>query len=77
MKELVRTNDPALLSFVSALLEDAGLHFFVADRNVNAVLGSLPAGGVLGQRVMVADDEYDEARAILAGEGLEEHLKRQ
>ena len=31
MIELVRTNDPVLISFIEALLRDAGIIFFVAD----------------------------------------------
>src|SRR6185436_4892390 len=33
MKELLRTNDPVLLSYVSALLEEGDIAFIVADTN--------------------------------------------
>lgn len=43
MRELVRTNNPALLSYIEALLKDAGLSFFIADRNISVVEGSIGA----------------------------------
>lgn len=67
MVELLRTNDAVLISFVEALLRDAGLTFFVADRNMSVVEGSL---GILPRRVMVADDELAEARRLLADAGI-------
>lgn len=58
MKEILRTNDPVVISFVESLLRDAGLSFFIADRNMSIMEGSL---GILQPRVMV--DEADEATA--------------
>ena len=63
MVELMRTNDAVLISFVEALLRDAGLTFFVADSNMSVVEGSL---GILPRRIMVADDELEAARQLLA-----------
>src|SRR5690554_1629075 len=34
MIEIVRTNDPVLISFVEALMRDAGIDFMVADQNM-------------------------------------------
>jgi hypothetical protein len=58
MKEILRTNDPVVISFVESLLRDAGVSFFIADRNMSIMEGSL---GILQPRVMV--DEADEATA--------------
>lgn len=58
MKEILRTNDSVVISFVESLLRDAGISFFVADRNMSIMEGSL---GILQPRVMV--DEADEAKA--------------
>lgn len=67
MIELMRTNDPVLLSFVEALLRDAGLTVFVADTNMSVIEGSL---GVLPRRVMIAGDDLDRARRVLTEAGL-------
>jgi hypothetical protein len=72
MIELMRTNDPVLISFVEALLRDAGVTFFVADQNMSMVEGSI---GILQRRVLVADDELDEARELMADAGLADELK--
>ncbi len=67
MKELLRTNDPVLISFVEVLLRDAGCSFFVADQNMSVIEGSL---GVLPRRVMVSDDDSETARAVLLDAGI-------
>ena len=50
MEELLRTNDVVLISFVEALLRDAGIDHFVADQNMSVIEGSL---GILPRRVLV------------------------
>lgn len=72
MIELMRTNDPVMLSFVEALLRDSGLSYFVADQNMSVIEGSL---GILPRRVMVSEDDLDEARLLLKDAGIEEELK--
>lgn len=67
MIELLRSNDPVLISFVDALLRDAGLSFFVADENMSIIEGSL---GILPRRVMVSEEEADAARALLRDAGI-------
>ena len=67
MIELLRTNDAVLISFVEALLRDAELNFFVADGNMSVVEGSL---GILPRRVMVAEDDIEAARRLLADAGI-------
>ncbi len=67
MIELMRTNDAVLISFVEALLRDAGIGFFVADNNMSVVEGSL---GILPRRVMVPDDDAEDARRLLADAGI-------
>ncbi|MBX3529147.1 MAG: DUF2007 domain-containing protein [Rhizobiaceae bacterium] len=67
MIELVRTNDAVLISYIEALLRDAGLEFLVADQNMSVLEGSL---GVLPRRVLVASDDLDEAKALLADAGI-------
>jgi hypothetical protein len=67
MIELVRTNDPVVISFIEALLRDAGIDHFVADQNMSILEGSL---GVLPRRVLVAGDDLDAARRLLREAGI-------
>ncbi|SEP67825.1 Putative signal transducing protein [Faunimonas pinastri] len=71
MDELLRTNDPVLLSFIQALLAEAGIRFAVADQNMSIVEGSL---GVIPRRCLVARDELPRARRILEEAGLAAEL---
>jgi Putative prokaryotic signal transducing protein len=67
MKELLRSNDPVLLSYVSALLEQESIDFIVADLNMSVLEGSI---GALPQRVLVESDKITQARQILTGAGI-------
>lgn len=62
MKELFRSNDAVLFSFVEALLSDAGIEHAVADTNMSIVEGSL---NVLPRRMLVAEDQLAQAQRIL------------
>lgn len=68
MKELLRTNDLVKLSWLSALLKDAGIESIVLDANMSVMEGSV---GILQRRLMVVDNDLDAARAILAESGEE------
>lgn len=72
MIELIRTNDLVLISFVEALLKDAGIAHFVADSNMSTVEGTL---GILQRRVMVDRSEEAQARQLLADAGFEGELR--
>jgi hypothetical protein len=74
MIELMRTNDPVVISFVEALMRDAGIVFLVADQNMSVLDGSI---GVLPRRIMVADEAIDEARSILADAGIGNEISRE
>jgi hypothetical protein len=67
MKELLRSNDTVLISYVSALLEEDGIAFMVADTNMSVLEGSI---GALPRRVLVASDRIARARALLTGAGI-------
>ena len=71
MEELIRTNDLVLISFVEALLKDAGIESWVADQNMSIIEGSL---GVLQRRVMVRADRLNQARRVLIDAGIGNEL---
>lgn len=62
MKELLRTNDAVLLSFVAHALEENGIDSMVLDTHMSILDGSI---GVLPRRLMVADDDLIRAERIL------------
>jgi hypothetical protein len=67
MKELLRSNDPVLLSYVSALLEEGDIGFMVADTNMSVLEGSI---GALPRRVLVESERLGRARSILTEAGI-------
>lgn len=67
MEELLRTNDPVLISFAVSLLEEAGIGHAVFDTNMSIADGSL---GILPRRLMVDVDRIDRARHLLEEAGL-------
>lgn len=71
MRELLRTSDPVLVSFVEALLREAGLAYHVADLNTSAVEASI---GIFPRRIMIDDSAWAEARDILISAGLAAEL---
>jgi hypothetical protein len=72
MIELMRTNDPVVISFVEALMRDAGIACFVADQNMSVIEGSL---GVLPRRVMIDASHAARARSILTDAGIGHEMR--
>lgn len=72
MEELIRTNDIVLISFVEALLRDAGIETLVVDQNMSVLEGSL---GVLPRRILVPSDSAEAARRILVEADIGAELK--
>jgi len=62
MRELLRTNDPVLISFVSSLLKEAGIDAHVMDQNMSVMEGSI---GAIQQRILVPADSLQQARRIM------------
>lgn len=62
MKELLRTNDPTVIAFASALLSGEGITFFEFDVNMSVLEGSI---GIMPRRIMVADQDLFMAEAIM------------
>jgi hypothetical protein len=72
VRELVRTNDPVLLSFIQALFNEQEIAHMVLDTNMSIMEGSL---GILPRRVLVADESFEQAGRLLRDAGLEKELK--
>ncbi len=62
MIELLRTNNPVLISWLQALLEDDGIEVIVLDSHMSVMEGSISA---IPRRVMVHDDHILRARRLL------------
>ncbi len=67
MKELLRSNDPVVISFVDALLKESGIVHSIADQHMSILDGSI---GVLPRRVLVTQDDLAPAQRILREAGL-------
>ena len=62
MEEIVRTTDPTLIAFATALLRGEDIECFEFDVHMSVLEGSI---GVLPRRLMVARRDAFRARAIL------------
>ncbi|MEL6201851.1 MAG: DUF2007 domain-containing protein [Pseudomonadota bacterium] len=72
MEELIRTNNPVTISFVEALMRDAGIGTFVADQNMSIIEGSI---GAIPKRLLVESDRFEQAKRIVKDAGLEHELR--
>jgi hypothetical protein len=73
MEELLKTNDLVLISYVEALMRDAGIDLLILDQNMSVIEGSL---GVLPRRILVPGDQLDTARQILHSAGIGAELEK-
>ncbi|MBV9522274.1 MAG: DUF2007 domain-containing protein [Alphaproteobacteria bacterium] len=60
MKELLRTNDAVRLSWLQAILAEAGIACLVLDSHTSIIEGSI---GAIPRRLMVADADHSRATA--------------
>ena len=72
MREIVRTNDPVLISAIEALLQGAGIAHMVLDQNMSVLDGSI---GMLPRRIVVDNDDVMRARRLLTDAGLGHELR--
>jgi len=70
--ELVRTNDLGLISVIESLLSDSDIPYQVTDRNMSILEGSI---GAIQMRVLVPDEQEDEARELLVDADLGNWLR--
>jgi len=62
MQEILRTNDPILISYVRSLLLDAGIESVEFDSHIANLEGGVSA---IPCRLMVIDADVDRALSIL------------
>ncbi len=66
MRVMATSNDPVRLSFLVALLADAGIEATVLDQHASIMDGSVNA---IPRRLAVADEDERQARRVLAEAG--------
>ncbi len=66
MVEIHRSNDIVLISFLQALLADAGIESIVFDSHASIIEGSI---GALPRRLMVLNEDKAGAVAVLRESG--------
>lgn len=62
MKELLRTTDPTLIAYATALLKGEGIECFPMDVHMSVLEGSI---GVLPRRLMVRSQDHFQASAVM------------
>ena len=68
----MRSNNIVTLSFVEALMRDAGITVMIADQNMSIIEGSI---GASPRRILVDGDRLSQARSIVADAGLGHELR--
>lgn len=69
MREILRTTDPTIIAFTTALLRAEGIDCFVLDVHMSVLEGGI---GLFPRRLMVADRDAFRVRAILRDNGIED-----
>ena len=64
MKELAKSTNPVFISWLQAMLSDAGIECFVFDEQISIMEGSI---GIFPRRIMVTDDDLAKAKRLLDG----------
>ncbi len=72
MKDLIRTNNPALISFVESLLKELDVRYFIADQAISSAEGSI---GMFPKRILVDPEHFAKARELMIDAGLENELR--
>lgn len=71
MREVLRSNDPVVISFAQSVLQDAGIQSFVADLHMSVAEGSI---GAFPRRLQVATADWENARRALTDARLQDWL---
>jgi hypothetical protein len=67
MKEVLRTTDPTVIAWASALLDGEDIETFPLDVHMSALEGGI---GAFPRRLMVRDADFFRARAVMADNGI-------
>ena len=67
MKELLRTTDPTIIAYATALLDGEGIRSFLMDVHMSVLEGSI---GVLPRRLMVRSDDHARAIRVMRDNGI-------
>jgi hypothetical protein len=62
MRELMRTNDPTMIAFATALLEGEDIDCFQMDVNMSILEGGI---GIFPRRLMVRADDLTRAERVM------------
>ncbi|MDG1181870.1 MAG: DUF2007 domain-containing protein [Tateyamaria sp.] len=62
MKELLRSTDPTIIAFASALLEGENIDCFQMDVNMSILEGGI---GIFPRRLMVRTDDHEAALRVM------------
>ena len=62
MKELLRSTDPTIMAFASALLQGEDIDCFEMDVNMSILEGGI---GIFPRRMMVREEDYDQALRVI------------
>ncbi|MEM9318012.1 MAG: DUF2007 domain-containing protein [Pseudomonadota bacterium] len=62
MREILRSTDPTVIAFATALLSGEDIEFFEMDVHMSVLEGSI---GILPRRLMVRAQDAFAARAVL------------
>lgn len=68
MKHLLSTTDPTIIAFAKALLQGEDIDCFEMDVNMSTLEGGI---GIFPRRLMVATNDYADARRTLLDNGIE------
>ena len=63
MKELVRSTDPTIIAFATALLSGEDIACFQMDVNMSVLEGGI---GIFPRRLMVRPDDHDMAVKVMS-----------
>ena len=67
MKELLRSTDPTIIAFATALLAGEDIACFEMDVNMSVLEGGI---GIFPRRMLVHDDDFDRAAEVLRDNGI-------
>jgi hypothetical protein len=62
MKELLRSTDPTVIAFATALLSGEDIECFELDVNISNLYGGID---IFPRRLMVRTDDYEDAAVVM------------